>query len=391
MASKKILILSHKSPYPKVDGGSIAIAQFLELLLEQGHKVTFLCMETDKHPAKNIVKHTNLKFESIYVNTKIKLFGALLNCFSKQSYILSRFDQLNFRRELTKILNASTFNTVIFESLFTSAYQGTVNKLTKAKKLYRAHNIEHLIWYQLSNKSKNIFKRWYLKTQAIRLKKEELNFCATVESILTISESDRKAILKYTSTPTTTIGLHIDKYSKNEQDTTINFDFFHIGAMDWQPNQEGVNWIMNEVFPIVKQKEKSAEIHLAGRRMPKSMIDQKQNGYFNHGVVSNAIDFMQQHKVMIVPLFSGSGIRVKIIQGMAIGKCIISTSIGAKGILCTNEKNILIANTKNEFIDAMIFCINNPNQVDKIGKEAKKFANKNFSKDCIKKKLRKII
>ena len=298
---------------------------------------------------------------------------------------------MNFRKELTKILKATTFNTVIFESLFTSAYHGTVNELTKGKKLYRAHNIEHLIWDELSNQSKNIFKRWYIKTQAIRLKKEELNFCTTIESILTISESDRKTILKYTSTPTTTIGLHVDMYSKNEHDTSIKIDFFHIGAMDWQPNQEGVNWIINEVFPIVKQKEKSVEIHLAGRGMPKSMIDQKQKGCFNHGEVSNAIDFMQRHKVMIVPLFSGSGIRVKIIQGMAIGKCIISTSIGAKGILCTNKKNILIADTKNQFIDAMIFCMNNPNEVDKIGKEAKKFANKNFSKESIKKQLRKII
>ena len=132
-------------------------------------------------------------------------------------------------------------------------------------------------------------------------------------------------------------------------------------------------------------------MHPKQKGLEEKDMHQKQKGFFNHGLVSNAIDFMQQHKVMIVPLFSGSGIRVKILQGMAIGKCIISTSIGAKGILCTNDKNILIADTKNEFIDAMIFCINNPNQVDKIGKEAKKFANKNFSKDRIKNQLRKII
>ena len=72
MASKKILILSHKPPYPKIDGGSIAIAQVLEVLLEQGHHVTFLCMETDKHPANSITR-TNLSFKVIYVNTKLKI------------------------------------------------------------------------------------------------------------------------------------------------------------------------------------------------------------------------------------------------------------------------------------------------------------------------------
>ena len=82
MASKKILILSHKPPYPKIDGGSIAIAQVLEVLLEQGHHVTFLCMETDKHPANSITR-TNLSFKVIYVNTKLKIASAISNLFSK--------------------------------------------------------------------------------------------------------------------------------------------------------------------------------------------------------------------------------------------------------------------------------------------------------------------
>ena len=64
---------------------------------------------------------------------------------------------------------------------------------------------------------------------------------------------------------------------------------------------------------------------------------------------------MSKHKVMLVPLFSGSGIRVKIIEGMSLGKCIISTSIGVKGINCSNNKNILIANTENEFIEKCAF------------------------------------
>ena len=125
--------------------------------------------------------------------------------------------------------------------------------------------------------------------------------------------------------------------------------------------------------------------------MPSKLKSRTQDGYHNHSEISNALDFMCKHKVMLVPLFSGSGIRVKIIEGMSLGKCIISTSIGVKGINCTNHKNILIANTKNEFIDAMCFCIQNPKKVNKIGNEAKKYALKNFSKEQIMKELKKII
>ena len=391
MASKNILIISHKPPYPKVDGGSIAIAQVLEAVLEQGCHVTFLCMETDKHPSQNSITNTNLNFKAIYVNTKLKIASALTNMFTKQSYILSRFNQNVFRKALEKILKKQTFDTILFESLFTSAFLNTVNEHSNAKKLYRAHNIEHHIWLQQSNQNKNIFKRWYLNIHAKRLKNEEIKFWNNIDSILSISETDRSYIIKQCPTPTYTLGLHIEKRHLQYNDQSTKVDFFHLGAMDWLPNQDGINWILKDVFPKVKQKEKSAEIHLAGRAMPTKLKSHKQDGYYNHGEVSNASDFMSKHKVMLVPLFTGSGIRVKIIDGMSLGKCIISTSIGVKGINCSNNKNILIANTENEFIEAMCFCIQNPDKVNEIGNEAKKYARENFSKQHITNELKKII
>ena len=391
MASKEILIISHKPPYPRIDGGSIAIAQLLETLIEEGHHVTFLCIETDKHPAQTSISKKNLKFKAIFVNTELKIASALLNIFTKQSYILSRFDNKKFRDELKKILKKNTFDTILFESLFTSTYLDTVVQLSNAIKLYRSHNIEHQIWFEQSNQNKNIFKKWYLKIQAKRLKNEEIKFWKTIDSILSISDNDRSHIIKYCTTPTHTIGLHTEKRLLQNNDQSTKVDFFHLGTMNWLPNQDGINWLLKDVFPKVKQIEKSAEIHIAGRAMPAILKSHKQDGYYNHGEIRTAEDFISKHKVMLIPLFSGSGIRVKIIEGMSLGKCIISTSIGVKGINCTNNKNILIANTKNEFIKAMCFCIQNPDKVHEIGSEAKKYVRDNFSKKHIINKLNKII
>ncbi len=391
MVSKKILIISHKPPYPKVDGGSIAIAQILEALLEQGYHVTFLCMETDKHSSLTSITKTNLNFKAVYVNTKIKIASALSNMFTNQSYILSRFNQILFREALKKILKKYSFDTILFESLFTSAYLNSVNEHSNAKKIYRAHNIENHIWFDQSNQNKNIFKKWYLNIQAERLKSEEIKFWNNIDSIISISETDTLHIKEQCPTPTQTIGLYTENRHLQHNDESTKVDFFHLGAMDWHPNQDGINWILKDVFPKVKQREKSAEIHIAGRAMPFKLKSHTQDGYHNHNEISNALDFMCKHKVMLVPLFSGSGIRVKIIEGMSLGKCIISTNIGVKGINCTNHKNILIANTKNEFIEAMCFCIQNPKKVNKIGNEAKKYALEKFSKGQIMKELKKII
>ena len=88
--------------------------------------------------------------------------------------------------------------------------------------------------------------------------------------------------------------------------------------MDWLPNLDGINWILNDVFPEVKKIEKSAEIHIAGRAMPTKLKSHIQDGYYNHSLVRDALGFMAKHKVMLVPLFTASGIRVKIIEGLSL-------------------------------------------------------------------------
>lgn len=391
MESKKILILSHKPPYPKVDGGCIAISQIMEALLEKGHKVTFLCMETDKHPSAYTSKHQNLLYKSIYVNTRVNIFCALKNLITQDSYILSRFKQSKFEQSLNEILVSEEFDTIIFESLFTSEYIHTVKKLSNAKTIYRSHNIEHQIWNRQKEQNSNWFIKKYLSIQANRLKKEEIKFWNLTDHIASISSRDSQHIKTHSVKPVSTLTLYIENRHLEYTDRSTKIDFFHLGAMDWLPNVEAVNWMISEIWPKFTSQFSKSELHLAGRSMPKHLINTKLLGLHNHHEVVNALQFISEHKVMLVPLRSGSGLRVKIIEGMAMGKCIISTSIGVEGIPCTHKKNVLIANTVGEFIDAMQFCIENTETVHTIGMEAKKLALEHFSKNEVTNQLETLL
>ena len=99
MEGKKVLILAHKPPYPKVDGGCIAIAQLLEVYLEAGAKVHFIGMETQKHPSKNPLKHPHLNYKTIAINSEATKWGALKSLTSNDSYFLARFKQVDFDNE----------------------------------------------------------------------------------------------------------------------------------------------------------------------------------------------------------------------------------------------------------------------------------------------------
>ena len=391
MGAKKILILCHKPPYTNKDGGGIAMTQVLQTLGASGHEVTLLSMETHKHPSQENKTLEDFNYTSVFIDTRIRVMGVLKNLFSRKSYILSRFDQTTFENALIKILSSNTFDTIIFESLFTSAYLKTVQKFSKAQLIYRAHNIEHHIWESKSRISSNPLTKIYYKLQAERLKKEEMSFWASMPKIACISSDDATLITKHTKAVVKTVSLFADEQLLMQEGECSKVDFFHLGAMDWMPNQQGMDWFLDKVWPELIEKEADAEFHLAGRGMSHKLTKRSQEGLFNHGEISDAQQFISEHKVMLVPLFMGSGIRVKIIEGMAMGKCIITTDIGRQSIPCTHKENILIANSKSDFIDMMIFCLTNPNEVNRIGENARSFVRENFSQKHVEQELNTLL
>jgi glycosyltransferase involved in cell wall biosynthesis len=105
------------------------------------------------------------------------------------------------------------------------------------------------------------------------------------------------------------------------------------------------------------------------------------------GKVKSAKDFYLSKKIMIVPVLSGSGMRIKIIEGMALGKVIISTTIGAEGINCTSGKNIIIADSPKDFAKAVCTCLKDQDYCDQIGNNAKKLIASEYNNDQISKNM----
>jgi glycosyltransferase involved in cell wall biosynthesis len=162
---------------------------------------------------------------------------------------------------------------------------------------------------------------------------------------------------------------------------------FSIGSMNWIPNQEGIRWFLDQVWPDVHAQFPRMKYYLAGREMPLWMKELKRENVMVLGEVDDAPSFMASRSVMIVPLFSGSGIRVKIIEGMAMGKTVISTAIGAEGIRCTNRENILIADTPCEFFEMVSICAGDRSLREKIGQKAKQLVATQYEPTALIKKL----
>jgi glycosyltransferase involved in cell wall biosynthesis len=242
-----------------------------------------------------------------------------------------------------------------------AVYLKTIKKYSQAKIVLRAHNIEHHIWERHIINEKNSFKKAYLALQNQRLKKFELFVISKLDAIVPITEVDAEAFkslgFKKPLFPCIT-GVDV-KYYQHREDLAIKAKtIFYFGSMDWLPNQEAVNWFLDQCWDTVHTAVPEAKFIIAGRGMPTAL---KQMSKANVLIIENVKDgkvFFQQNQVMIVPLLSGSGLRIKIIEGMAYGKAIVSTTVGAEGIHYTHKKNIVIADKPSDFAEAVINLLN---------------------------------
>jgi len=380
----RILQISNKAPYPPNDGSSIAVYNMAKGFIQNEALFHLITINTKKHFKSDALVPDDFKkksnYTSVYKNTGVKPIGAFLNLFTNESYFVSRFIFNEFKNELIHCLTKNEFDIVQIEGIFMAPYIPLIRKHSNAKITIRTHNAEHVIWNRLIENEENKLKKHYLQIQNKRLKTTELELLQLADAIIPITETDKSIFEQlgiqstYLVSPT---GIDIERY-KIDYGKEITNSFFHLGSMDWMPNVEGVDWFLNEVYTPFFRDEKDLTFKFAGRFMPSRFFDKKTNNLHFAGSIDDNISFYNQHDVMLVPLQSGSGMRIKIIEGMAMGKAIISTTIGAEGIPVTNRENIFIADTPKQFADAIKELSVNVELKEKIKKNARLFIQNKF-------------
>ncbi len=367
-----ILQICSKPPFPKKDGYALAVNHISDALINKGHKLKVMAISTPKHDAKDIPSQylSNTDFEHIFIDTNVKILPAFQSLFSKSSYNTNRFYSNSFAKRLKELIKENSFDIVLLEGLYVCPYFEMISKNSNAKIVLRAHNIESDIWKGLAKQTNNFLKKCYLNLLQKKLSNYEKAIVLKMDGIICISEKDANWMKKQSAKDISTIPFAIDAESETNSPAEKN-TLFHIGSMDWMSNLNGIKWFLDKVFPLINQQKKEVILHLAGSSMPNYFNNFSNENIVIDGEVENAKSFMKKYNLMIVPLWSGSGIRIKILEAMALGKTIISTSIGASGIHYADNKNILIADTTEEFFNQIIWCFENPVESRKIGVNAK--------------------
>lgn len=359
-------------------------------LLDAGHEVKVLCISTPKQPLdlKQVPKEhaERTRMEGVFVDTSVNIVDAFTDLVTADNYNISRFFSADMDIRLIRLLTDEEFDIIHLESLFVTPYIPTLRRYSKARIVLRSHNLEHVIQERIATGERNILKRPYRRFLAKQLEAYEMEVLDRVDGVAAITPSDGAHFLQHgTTTPVMCIpfGVTPSEYPGDTERKAGGPDFFHLGSMDWLPNEEGVRWLLDSVWPKVIKKRPKARLHLAGNKMPQDLLERTVEGVSVKGWVKSSLSYMAAHQVMVVPLFSAGGMRVKIIEGMAMGKAIISTPIGAEGIDHTDGKNILLARTIPEFTEAMVSLLDDPERANSLGHEARKLVASSYSNERI--------
>jgi len=287
------------------------------------------------------------------------------------------------------LLKASSFDIIQLEGSYLCPYIPLIRQYSKALIALRAHNIESEIWERSASAATG-WKRWYLKNLSRRIRRFELKWMNRYDLLVPITERDGDHFNASGNVKPVMVipgGIDFSRLGVSSQAKTTR-TLFHIGSLDWMPNQEGLLWFVDNCWEKIRKQFPGLTFHVAGRNAPEWLISRlKQPGIRYCGEVEDATNFIRSNGIMVVPLFSGSGMRIKIIEGMALGKAIVTTPTGAEGVEVTDGENMMVAGDPDSFILKTEELLRDEALAMRMGEKALQFAHTFFDHATLAKKL----
>jgi len=370
----RILFLSQLLPYPP-DAGPKLRSYYVLRHLAQQHRVTLLAF-TRPGDAPRAIDHLRSFCAFVHTLPMLRsrprdlaaLLGSLL---ANQSFIIRRDYLSAMAAKITALLQDGQFDCVHADQLWMAQYALLARGLSPGIKLVLdEHNACFQVFQRLAGSAQNPFTRVFWKREASLLRRFEAQACAGFDHVVTVTEEDRAILQPLAAAaaaqppPFTTIPICIAAGSPPPPPSGVPALLF-VGGMHWPPNAEGMRWFARQVWPLVRTACPQAVLNVIGKSPPPELLGLL--GVQAPGYVPDLDAYWAQSAVFIVPLLSGGGMRVKILDAWAHGLPVVSTTIGAEGLAYTTGQDILIADQPQAMAAHILALLKDPALAARLG------------------------
>jgi polysaccharide biosynthesis protein PslH len=276
-------------------------------------------------------------------------------------YAVSRFQFAGVVSKLRLWYRDKSFDRVVCD--FLDAAVNFPDKLTLPSVLFQ-HNVESEIWRRHADLESNPGKRLVYSMEFKRMLAYEQTAVNRFHHVVAVSEHDRKLMSAWVDQDWITVvptGVDLAQYAPDHSGREPQPMVLFVGAMDWEPNIDAVEYFCKEIWPQVVAKIPSARFRIVGRNPDQRVKSLGLNSIEVTGRVPSVIDHLWEAAVVVVPLRVAGGTRLKIYEAMAAGKAVVSTSVGAEGLEVHDGRNIVLADAPGVFAEAVVTLLRDRN------------------------------
>ena len=398
MTPLRILYLAPRIPKRPFDGGAHSIYHQLRHLRLAGHHVTLGVTNTSRHSASTAdAEGLYDELISVDVDTSITPFGAFCAMICRGEpvstdlpvcpYNLRRFIDGHLLHRIAGAMKRGAPYDVIHVDYLAMAWYALALRRHHPEVtvpiLLRSHNVEYRILQHNSlDVTRSRWSRWYYRLLADQTRTYEEDVARKVDMVATVSPLDAEVyahMAPMTPVQSITPGMDLpDLPVQPRADGPPRIGM--LGSLEWTPNVEGAMWFVREVLPRLQAARPDIEIHLAGRS-PAPEIEALHDGrsIFVHGPVDDATAFLRSLDIDVAPVLSGSGIRIKLLEGLAHARPMISTTLGAEGLHVEDGKHLLLADTPEAMATACLRLLDDDSLAQALAEEGRHLVEREYS------------
>ncbi|MGU8379397.1 glycosyltransferase [Clostridium perfringens] len=379
-----IIMITSEPPYPSNSGGRIYTWERIKILSESNNIYLYSIDDIEKDQ-EHILKYC--KKVNFYGRNK-NLVKSVINI-SKPYTAFSRYSS-KMKENIKSDIKTYDIDLIILDmpQLYYNLPQNNEIPVVLTQ-----HNIEYKTFFNISKNSKNIFKKLVFFFEGIKLKIFEKNFLKEkcVDMCTFISEDDKNFFeINFPKMKSVLIPFGYEFVNKDYLKMKKNRIVF-TGKMDYQPNIDAVKYFTSNIFNIIEKNVENVEFYIVGKNPTREVLELKRNNIIVTGAVDNVEKYIDESELIVIPLLSGGGVKIKLLQALGRENIVVTTDKGIEGTMFKNGEHVLVENTSNEFALRCIDVLNNRNKYEYLVANSKNLITREYSWKSIGEKYNNIL
>jgi len=313
-----------------------------------------------------------------------KIIKAFLSIFSSLAYGIKLRYSGRIKKKLERFIDAIQPDAIICDSIYQSL---NIPLDFRGLKILYEHNVESVIVKRYLEKEKNIFKKIFARIEYLKMERFQKKMWGKFDLSVASSSEDKKLMeerVKGLKIMVLNNGVDTDFFQPNSYPVEEKA-LVYTGQIGWFPNEDAVIYFIKNIYPLIKKEEPEAKFWIVGEGPSEKIrkLASQDKSLMVTGLVEDVRLFLGRASVFVVPLRIGSGTRLKILEAMAMGKPIVSTSLGCEGLEVRHKENIVVADNPEDFANAVILLLKNKSRCRKLGENARKLVETKYDWEVV--------